>query len=297
MIAELPELGCELDGYYWGTRDLSPFLVDDITYDPGEIRTNDTPAPREDGVRHGKDYLGGMVVGISIVGMHDPRTDGPAQMDAYGELRRVWRATEVRAQSGAVCVLRMGRAGRTRRVYGRPRGWLPTLGKDSAGHTFVTAQFECRDDLFYGDNERSVTVTILPPAAGGFTVPVIAPWRSLGVSYSPSVVRIGGDEPAWPTFLIRGPISRPTVDVVGHFQIGLDLALQPGETVGIDPRPWSRSVRSGTAAFLTRSLLPGSPSLAQVKLPPGAYSVVLRGTDPTGTASLTTAWREAFTGP
>jgi hypothetical protein len=294
VIAELPEYGCELDGYYFGTPDLSPFLVQDISYDQGDIITNDTPNPRADGMRFGRDFHGGQIITFKITGLDSP---GPDQMAAYSELRAAWRASQVRAQSGQVCTLRMGRAGRTRRVYGRPRRFSPTLGEDSMGNTFVTCDFQAVDGVFYGDGELSNTLTITPPAPGGFLFPATFPWGSVGISYAPGVVKIKGDEPAWMVFMIRGPITRPKIRVVGHWSIGLNLILQAGEWVGIDARPWSRGIRTNTGANLGGTLLPGSPSLSQVKLDPDTYEIVLTGQDETGTASFTTAWRETWVSP
>jgi hypothetical protein len=293
VIVDLPEYGCELDGFYFGRRP-SPLLVQDIRYSPGDIITNDTQNPRADGIRYGRDFFAGQVIELDITGLTDP---GAAQLDEYAALRTAWRASLVRGQTGQVCMLRMGRAGRVRRVYGRPRQLLPTLGAESAGHTVLTGQFQCADDLFYSDGELSNTVSIVPPEAGGLIFPAVFPWASVGISYAPGVITIGGDEPAWPVFLIRGPITRPVVQVVGHWSLGLNVILQAGEWIGVDPRPWSRGVRTSSGADLGGTITPGSPVLSQVRLPPATYEIVLRGQDITGTASMTTAWRETWVSP
>lgn len=295
MIADLAELQCELDGYaFGGGPQHSSLLVQDIRYVPGDIRTNDVAAPRADGVRYGRDYLGGQTIEIDITDLQDP---GVPQLDAYAQFRKNWRASKVRAQPGEMCILRMGRAGRTRRVYGRPRTLLTTLGHESAGHTILTASFSCTDDLFYGDSEHSNTVDIIPPEAGGLIFPFTFPWSSVGISYSPGIIHVGGDEPAYMCFMIRGPIVRPVIEVVGHWAVGLNLSLRQGEWVGIDPRPWSRGVRTSSGANLGGALVPGSPRLSDLRLDPATYEVVLRGQDITGTASMTAAWRETYTSP
>lgn len=301
MRETLPEYGCEIDGsYYWGTWD-SDFLIQNITYDPGDIRTNDVPSPREDGQRFGRDYLSGQLISIEMTGKHNPHTEGAAQLDAYGRFRGIWRDPRFRGQAGMSTVLRMGRAGRVRRVYGRPRQALPTLGKESEGHTFVTATFQCWDDLFYSDTERQLALTLTPSHVGGFSFPAIFPWRTGGQAYEPGVFTVGGDAPAWMCFKIYGPILRPVIRVRAAdgtaWAIGLQVTLQAGEWIAIDPRPWSRGVRSYTGAWLGGALLPGSPLLSSVKLAPGSYELSLIGTDETGTARLETAWRETYAGP
>lgn len=299
MIENLPELGCELDGWYFGAPlpddlDAPTFLVQDIKYDMGDTRTGDVPAPREDGTRFGRDYLDGQTLTILVAGLDSP---GVEQLEHYGEFREMWRSVATRAASGATSMLRMGRAGRTRRVYGRPRHWEPELGQDSNGHTVILAEFKCIDDLFYGDSENVLTTNFLQPGDGGFRFPATFPWGTEGVSVSQGVLRIGGPQPVWPCFKILGPITRPVVEVVGQFKIGLDVSIARGEWIGIDPRPWSRGVRRGNGVDVTASLLPGSPQLSGLRLAPGGYQVVLRGADLTGTSSLTTAWRETYTGP
>ena len=281
------------------------YIVDDLDISPGEIRVNDTAAPREDGVNFGRDRFGGQLITFSIIINEPPyvvepypigkaRFDVPGPLEPYAALRRAWRADAVRNTSGAVSTLRMRRGGRVRRVFGRPRRAVPAPEKARAGWISVECEFQCKDDLFYEDFEHSNQVTIVPPEAGGYLTPVLDPWVSIGTSFAPGVVHIGGDDPAWLCFKINGPIVRPVVEVVGHWAIGLNLSLRDGEWVGIDARPWSRGIRSIYGANLGGVLVPGSPRLSDVRLNPGSYEIVLRGTDETGTASMSVAWRESY---
>lgn len=295
MQLELPELAYELDGdFVFGSE--TPWLVTDLDYGVPDAETNDTPAPRADGMLFGRDFLRGPVLSFNVVVTPDYPVPGHGveATDLWGQFRSRWRATSVRSTPGAMSVLRMSRGGRIRRVYGRTRHCAAVSERTAGGWWKGTADFQCADDYFYSDQEHTNSVTIVPPQAGGYRIPPDDPWTSIGVSYSPGVIHIDGTDPAWMTFMIRGPIQRPVVEVVGHWAIGLNVILHEGEWIGIDSRPWQRGVRTSSGVDLGGALLPGSPVLSAVKLAPGAYEVVLRGVDETGTASMTAAWRETY---
>lgn len=290
----MPELSYELDGFFFGSS--TPWVVTNLDYGVPSIQTNDIPAPRADGILFGRDWLTGPVFNFSVAVIPDYPVpgNGVEATDLWGQFRSKWRSSAVRATPGAMSVLRMSRGGRIRRVYGRTRQCAARPEYDATGWWLGTADFQASDDYFYSDAEHTNTVTIVPPTAGGYLVPPDDPWSSIGVSYEPGVIHVGGTDPAWMTFMIRGPITRPVIEIVGHYALGLNLTLHPGEWVGIDSRPWQRGVRTSAGIDLGGALLPGSPVLSAVKLDPGSYEVVLRGTDETGTASMTAAWRETY---
>jgi hypothetical protein len=292
---ELPELSYELDGdFVFGTG--TPWIATNVDYGTTGIETNDTPTPRDDGIMFGRDFVRGPVItfDVAVVPEYPIYGNGVEAQDLWGQFKSKWRAQKVKKTPGAMSMLRLSRGGRIRRVYGRTRHCDPRPERDVNGWWIGTADFQQFDDLFYSDEERVNTVTILPPQAGGYYVPPDDPWSSIGVSYEPGVIHVGGTDPAWMTFLIRGPIQRPVIEVVGHWAIGLNLILHPGEWVGIDSRPWQRGVRTSSGIDIGGALLPGSPVLSAVKLDPGAYEVILRGTSDAGTASMTCAWRESY---
>jgi hypothetical protein len=292
---ELPELGYELDGdFVFGTG--TPWVVTNFDYGTADIQTNDIAAPRSDGILFGRDFVGGPQFLLDVAVIPDYPTFGNSveATDLWGQFKSRWRNDRGRLTPGYASMLRLSRGGRIRRVYGRTRQCTPSPEKDANGWWIAGAQWQCMDDYFYGDEERTNTVAIVPPQAGGYLIPPDDPWSSIGVSYEPGVVHIGGNDPAWMTFMFRGPITRPVVEVVGHWAIGLNVTLREGEWIGIDPRPWQRGVRTSSGVDLGGALLPGSPVLSAVKLDPGVYEIVLRGTDETGTATMTVAWRETF---
>jgi hypothetical protein len=295
VLIEMPELAYELDGeFVFGEG--TPYLVTNVDYGTATLTTNDTIAPRGDGMLFGRDFRSGpeFIFSVAVVPEYPIFGNGVEATDLWGKFKSRWRSDKVRATPGATQLLRLSRNGRIRRVYGRARRCDPQPEFDANGWWIGTASFQVMTDYFYGDEERTNSVTIVPPGAGGYLVPPDDPWTSIGVSYEPGVIHVGGTDPAWMTFMIRGPITRPVVEIVGHWAIGLNLVLHEGEWVGIDSRPWQRGVRTSAGVDIAGALLPGSPVLSAVNLDPGSYEVVLRGTDETGTASMTAAWRETY---
>lgn len=295
MQLEMPELAYELDGE-WVFGAGTPWVVTNLDYGVADIDNHDTPAPRSDGYLFGRDFMRGpqFLFDVAVIPDYPVHGNGIEATDLWGQFKHKWRSSKVRATPGATSMLRMSRNGRIRRVYGRTRRCQAQPEYDANGWWIGTAEWQCMDDFFYSDEERTNTVEIVPPQAGGYFVPPNDPWSSIGVSYAPGVVNIGGTEPAWMTFMIRGPIQRPVIEVVGKWAIGLNLILHPGEWATIDSRPWQRGVRTSAGIDMGGALLPGSPVLSAVKLDPGSYEIVVRGTDETGTASMTTAWRETY---
>lgn len=295
MQAELPELGYELDGdFVFGME--TPWVVTNLDYGAAALDTNDTPAPRQDGMLFGRDWLRGpeLTFTVDVIPPYGITGYGVEATDMWGQFKSRWRNNRVRATPGAVSMLRMSRNGRIRRIYGRPRACAAQPEREAAGWWLGTATFQAMDDHFYDDVEKTNSINIIPPSAGGYLVPPDDPWTSIGVSYAPGVIHVGGTEPAWMTFMIRGPIVRPVVEIVGHWAIGLNVTLHEGEWIGIDSRPWQRGVRTSAGIDLAGALLPGSPVLSAVKLDPGAYEIALIGTSEAGTASMTTAWRDTY---
>jgi len=291
-LADLPENSVEMAGLLLGPTTL--VMVQDVVFDAPEIIKVDKQQPRADGIRFGRDQRGGRLITLT---MHVFADGGGAQAVAMlGRMETAWLADDVRSVPGAVCSLRFRTGGRTLRVYGRPRRFAAiSLRANANGWAPVTADFQASDHLYYSDQEHSNTVSIVPPAAGGFFTPFVFPLTSLGVSYSPGVITIGGDAPTWPVFLIRGPITDPVVRVVDNWSLSFTgITLAKDETLAIDSRPWSRGVRRNVISSVAGALTAGSPRLSQVALPPSTYEIVLAGTDPTGTSSMTVAWREVF---
>lgn len=292
MAANLPDLAYDLDGFIFGTG--TKYIVQNIEYGSVEIVNNDTPLPRADGVRFGRDWRNNRVITFEIAINQSPLKNEDLALVLLSNLETAWLANNVRNSPGAVCSLRLTRNGRTRRVYGRPRRFATLAERDKGGWVFATADFSTVDPFYYSDGEFQHTISIVPTQGGGLLAPLVAPLSTLGVSYGPGDIGVSGTLPCWPVFVIRGPIVSPKVTAVGEWSFTLAQTLLAGDYVVVDTRPWSRGVRLNGLANIAGSLDNKAPRLPNMALKPGRHEIVLSGTDITGTANLTVAWRDTY---
>lgn len=257
-----------------------------------EVTADDVNRPRADGVAFGVDYRGGRTITFDL-GLF-----GADEADVRATLRtlaRAWRADPVRLVPGATAELHVQYAGAERVVYGRPRRFAAAEADVAQGVVTVAADFACVDDLFYDPADQSFSLGIVPPPSGGLITPLASPLTTTATSDRSTGFTVGGDMPAWPVITIHGPITNPEVEVVGQWTIGLNTSLASDQSLTIDTRPWARTILLSNGGSLAGTLTAGSARLASASLPPGDYEAVLRGTDQTGTASLTFAWRNVYT--
>lgn len=143
---------------------------------PGSSVVQDTQLVNNDGRRFGFDVLPGM--SISFTGQAFTQGDtGLNQMNAFDAFAAAWEKKSVRWTPGAISVLRMLYRGSsvTRRVYGRGRNCTPVLGLVSQGYLPFTADFDCADNVFYGDVLNSFTLGTAYAFAGGGVAPPLTP--------------------------------------------------------------------------------------------------------------------------
>lgn len=255
-----------------------------------ELRVSDVDRPRRDGRAFGTDFRSGRTVTFEL-GVRGT-TEREAR-DEAARLTRAWRADPVRSTPGAVAELHTRYAGREVVLFGRPRRFAPDYA-DTAVNSFVqvVADFAAIDDLFYGPDLMSVTFGISPSLGGGLEAPLVAPLSTTRTSDRSTSLRVDTELPAWPVVRINGPIANPIVTVPGVFEFEVRLDLAYDEHVLIDTQPWAQyALRNGTAnvSGAVRGTL-----LSEASLPSGNHEIGLRGTDPTGTASVVVSWRPAY---
>lgn len=255
-----------------------------------EIRTDDVDRPRQDGRAFGVDFLSGRNVTFDLGVLAD---DEASVRPLLAELSRAWRASDLRATPGAMAELHVRHAGRERILYGRPRRFAVVEEEIGEGFAAVTCDFATADDLFYG-TEDSASVALVPPPGGGLTAPLVSPLTTTTTSDRSTVIRIGGELPAWPVATVYGPITTPVIEVVGRWRMTLGATIAAGDSVTVDTRPWARTVLRANGGSLAGALTRDSIRLARAALDPGAYEIALRGVDATGTASLRLAWRTTY---
>lgn len=291
------DLWYDLDGFeFGGAYAETGFLVHDMDPGTAEIVTGDAGFPRQDGTRFGRDYRSGRTITFNIVVLPEHGEDGTGveAQDRFGTLASAWLADEVRATPGAVSVLRLTRGGRTRRVYGRPRRFMPAPERARFGWWSADADFACVDHLFYGDAELTTTIGMVEPSVGGLVGPLVGPIDAESAGEGLETMFVGGTQPAWLKLVIHGPIVDPVVEVTGLWSIKLLTTLPSDGWIEIDPSPWNRVVRRHDGANMAGTFTYGSRRLSQMRIPPGQQQIVLRGIDPTNTAYVQAFAREAY---
>ncbi|MEU6632815.1 hypothetical protein ABZ905_31715 [Streptomyces parvus] len=310
-----------------------------VTFGDPEIGDQDLPG--EDGVRMGRDYqrsasvtleLGVDTVDYPAVRWYPPTMLGGTgrligswsknpmllellknaggtreswNVDAVAMLRQVWRADSLRRNAGRVAALTYTRAGRSRRLYGRPRNF--EIGSErftAQGYTPVIAKFTAVDDRFYSATAKEeelwdyyrLSLSSRPGRPSWPPPPINEVRRTATLSLS-------GDLPVHPSITIYGPCTNPKVTIVGQWSVQLALTLKVDESVVISAQPWARTVTkytaSGTSAgSVADKLTRASPRLANMTLPPGRLQAQLShsktGLTPRQGPRVKIAWRDAF---
>jgi|SRR5690606_25487337 len=283
-MAELADRQIELNGYVFGYR--TKVLVNSIEFGGAEPRTNDAQRPRNDGTRFGREWRAGRTITFELTALGPDETI----LDEVSRFASVWDGLDVRTSPGDVSVLRWNYAGRVRRAYGRPRRLETDNQYYRSGKVTITATFDTEGPYYYDDQPAETAVTIAPASTGGFTFPMTFPARTAGMGERRTGLVIPGDSPAPLVLTVRGPIENPTVEVPGYWRFQLLDTLTHDQTIIIDTRPWALTVRKGATNAAGRIAV-GSPRLPSMWLPPGSHDVILRGSDPSASASLNvTAW-------
>lgn len=252
-----------------------------------DITDQDAARPRGDGVLFGTDYRNGTTVTFDL--LVDGGADEAASYAKLQTLATAWRADEVRANPGSMATLQ-AHTGRV--AFGRPRRFQPDYDLSPFGVTGVTCDFATADDMWYGPSQTT-TVNLVPRGQGGLIAPLASPLATTKSSDRSQVINVNGLLPIWPVIQINGPITNPSVEVVGQFKASFNLTLAYDQTLTIDTRPWARSILRGRASA-AGSLDPRGDRLSDMQVAPGRHELVLRGTSATGTPRALFTWRDAF---
>lgn len=279
----------EINGYRFGAG--HPIRIRGLQTQGLRWRPQDQDNPIGDGMNFGVDYATPNDLQLQIR-VHGNNPD--ERFAALEEFRTAWQSDPSRSTSGALSVLRYARAGKTRRVYGRPRGddvdegalWSYQLAEG-------TASFTRSSHLFFDDHaQQSARLTLHASETGGLVFPIVFPWGTLPGGPRRGQVHVGGSAPAPATVLIHGPVTDPVV-TSGGWQVGftgMRLAYDQSVTVDAMAGTVLRSDGASLAGKLTRNTF-----LADVRMRPGAQEITYQGDDPTGTSWAEVSWHPATT--
>lgn len=260
-------------------------------FDPGsnDWLIQDQDDPFSGATRMGRDVRTGSTFTWSL---HVNTTAEDEALDALDALADAWAPEGL--GSAEVMVLRYRVAGRSRRVYGRPRRFAYTPDNRILGGMIpVTADFKRVDPLFYDDSPESITLGLAYASAGGFIFPVTFPVMTLPGGFHPGEAYVSGRRRTWPIIRLDGPLTAPQVQTADWTLDMPNLTLNEGHYVEIDTRPWKRTIMlDGTSS------IPGAVSvktrLRDLSLAPGHQSFGFRGISGTGTGSATISWYPAY---
>jgi hypothetical protein len=180
-------------------------------------------------------------------------------------------------------------------VYGRPRrysGIVPDfIAESGIGH--IVCDFQVNDRRHYDDAETSVALTIVPATTGGLEAPLAAPLSTVRSSAPRAgIVANLGDSDTPVKVVFKGPVTNPWVRSSAGLEVGLTGTLAYDQTVTVDSHSGlvTRQDGSPAAGLLTRKT-----RLSTTWLQPGTTELTFGGVDPTGTATATLSWRNAYT--
>lgn len=275
--------------------DASLHVVESWAVDPGKLRTEDYANPRGDGSRFGRDLRPGQTVAFS---MWVNGSDENEALSGLARMSALWRNDASRSRGGSLATLTHPRG---RFAVGRPRAFTSDTQRVQRGYATAKAEFECADDLWYGQ-ESQTQIFFQVAAGGGLRFPARSPFRftSVGETRNAAVL-VDGDVATWPVFEIHGPVTNPEIEVQGVGRLVFDVNLAYDQFLRVDTRPWARWVQRGVKGRpdelvpLPGALSPGGSRLSDMSLLPGSYTVLLRGFDATGTAEMRVSTWPAYT--
>lgn len=279
-------------GVTWGgdTR----LVVESMTADMGEVRTEDSDQPYGDGVFVGRDRLGSGTWEWSLATDADDFEDeGTNALDLWEQVAAAWRVAIRDGEPGRIYPLSYVALGRRRRIYGRPRRMDIPQGPDvlaMQGQARGALQFLVTDPHTYDEEQQSHTLgRIAPATSGGILIPAMVPFVIAQTpGERPGAISVGGTAPTPFTATFHGPVVDPWLEGSG-WNIRLEGTIDAGASVVVDTR--TREVRRGRTN-VRGALLPGS-SLGG-RLQPGTSEVRYGGTDPTNTSRVVLSWRPAY---
>lgn len=268
------------------------YLLSVFDHEKPGTTAGDVQLPGRDGVRFGRDTLGGTVITVEgAVAAPSPA----AAFDALAAWRSAWQADTERSTPGAVVPLLYAFPGRQGVVFGRPRRFTPASLRNAVnGHIPVAADFQCADHRWYEQAEQVATLGTMPDTSGGITWDLTWDATWAGEASAGGRITNRGDCATFPVITFRGPVATPGVAWGGR-RVSLGLTLTSGQAVTLDCRPWVNTAtraEGGSVAGLLRG-----DRLADMGLPPGETEVQFSGSDDTGTAQCEIRWRSASSAP
>lgn len=282
------------EGFVFGVG--APVSVNGEGFDPGENDwlNQDTQNTRRGIQAFGRDVLG------SKTWTWASHTDVEYAEDALELLEdfsAAWMPEALVSEPGALTAVRYALAGRTRRVFGRPRRFAaPPTNMIIGGFVPIDHDFQCVDSFTYDDVESQV---LLPYASavggGGFRLASAFPLEtSPSVGTGSGQASVGGNARAYPIIRFNGPWTNPKI-VTDEWSLEWTGTVPVNGWIEIDCRPWALTVKDQSGASrvsgLNRRTWLEDCWFAAKSQP----QISLFGSDASGNAGCLVRWRNTWT--
>ena len=281
------------DGFVFGIG--AEVSLDEDGFDPGEKNwlTQDSTNTRRGVVGFGRDLESAKTWAWET---HTDQEDVESAVSILEQFEDIWTNEELARVPGAVTAIRYRLAGRTRRIFGRPRRYAaPPTNLILNGLVPISHDFQLVDAYTYDDVESVYEIPYSSSASGGgFTFPttfpiVTEPSESNGAGQ----LAVGGTKRAYPVIRFNGPWIDPGFQT-DDWTLSWKGSIPAAGWVEIDCRPWMLSVLNQDGASVVGGL--GRKSWLEdcFFAPQTNPFVVLTGSATGGAASATVRWRNTW---
>lgn len=265
-------------------------------FDPGENEwlTQDTQNTRRGVQAFGRDVL------TAKTWSWASHVDGVEVEDAVATLEdfsAAWAPDLLVRDPGAMTSLRYALAGRTRRVFGRPRRYAaPPTNLILSGYVPIDHDFQCVDAFTYDDVESQFFAPYTSAVSGGgfafeTTFP-IATTPSEGSGQGQ--ISIGGNARTYPVIRFIGPWTNPKI-TTDEWSLQWTGSVPNGGWIEIDCRPWMLTVKDQSGASRVSGLDRRTWLEDCWFAPKSQPEFYLSGLNASGSAACLVKWRNAWT--
>lgn len=281
------------DGFVFGIG--AEVSVNGDGFDPGE---NDPLVQDQQNTRRGVVGFGRDVKGAKtwVWESHTDQEDVESAVNILDDFSAAW-APDGALEPGWQTAIRYKIAGRTRRVFGRPRRYAaPPTNLILTGFVPVTHDFQCVDSFTYDDVESSAEVPYSSSVEGaGITFPATFPvLMQPAEGTGQDQLTVGGNARAYPIIRFNGPWTNPVLDT-GDWVLSWTGSIPDGDWVEIDCRPWALTVLRSSGASAVEGLNRRTYLEDCWFAPKSQPQITLRGAASSGAASATIRWRNTWT--
>lgn len=269
--------------------------LNDGGFDPGE---KDALVQDSQNTRRGVRGFGRDVSGAATWAWesHTDQDSPETAVDVLEDMSAAWSPYSAEDPDWITAV-RYRLAGRTRRVFGRPRRYAaPPTNLILSGYVPVTHDFACIDSFTYDDIESAATIPYSSAVeGGGFSFPTTFPVvTQVSEGSGEQQISVGGNARAYPIIRLNGPWTNPEIRT-GAWTLKWKGTIPPSGWLEIDARPWRLTVLDQDGASQVGGLARTTWLEDIWFAPKSSPHLTLGGSAPAGNAQAEVRWRNTWT--